>query len=61
MRFVSAFGRLPDKALRIVVRNGFGRDLADNFLSDLRRVMDYFESLKGPLQSDPGNTESFSH
>lgn len=47
--------------LRVVVRNGFGRDLAENFLSDLRRAMDYLEGLEQPLPHDPAHTESFRH
>ena len=57
---------LPDNltdvsGLRIVVRNGFGRDLADLLLADLQRAVDYFESLEAPLPQDPGHTESFRH
>ena len=47
--------------LRIVVRNGFGKDLAKNFLLDLRRATDYLESLEGPPPHDPAHTESFRH
>jgi glutamate decarboxylase len=47
--------------LRIVVRNGFGRGLADLLLTDLRRAMEYFESLDGPLPRDPGHGSSFAH
>ncbi len=57
---------LPDNltdvsGLRVVVRNGFGRDLADLFLDDLRRATDYLESLPVRLPTDPSNTESFAH
>ncbi len=47
--------------LRIVVRNGFGRDLADLFLDDFRRATSYFESLAEKLPPDPSHTESFRH
>ena len=47
--------------LRVVIRNGFGRDFADSFLSDLRRAMEYLEALEGPLPHDPAHTESFRH
>jgi len=47
--------------LRVVVRNGFGRDLADLFLADLRAATDYLESLPARLPRDPSHTESFRH
>ncbi|MCU0298106.1 MAG: glutamate decarboxylase [Candidatus Nanopelagicales bacterium] len=47
--------------LRIVVRNGFGRDLADLLLADLRHAVDYFENLDGPIPHDPDHSASFSH
>ncbi|WP_313558113.1 glutamate decarboxylase [Miniimonas arenae] len=34
---------------RIVVRNGFSRDLADAFLHDLREQVDYLERLEAPM------------
>lgn len=34
---------------RIVVRNGFTRDLAANFLEDLRTEVSYLDNLDGPL------------
>ena len=45
--------------LRIVVREGFSRDLADMLLADLRKVVEYFESQSGhrPKESAP----QFSH
>jgi glutamate decarboxylase len=36
-------------ALRIVVRNGFGRDLAELLLDDLRRTLPVLERLERPL------------
>ncbi len=47
--------------LRIVVRNGFGRDLADLLLADLRHAVDYFENLDGPIPHDPDHKASFAH
>lgn len=47
--------------LRIVVRNGFGRDLADLFLEDLRRATTYLQGLPQRLPPDPSHTESFRH
>jgi glutamate decarboxylase len=47
--------------LRIVIRNGMGRGLADLLLDDLRRAMDFFEGLDGPLPRDPSHTTGFSH
>jgi glutamate decarboxylase len=57
---------LPDNltdlsGLRVVVRNGFGRDLADLLLDDLRRATDFFEGLAGQMPADPSHTESFRH
>ncbi len=57
---------LPDNladvsGLRVVVRNGFGRDLADLFLDDLRRATEFLDSLTDRLPQDPGNTASFRH
>lgn len=47
--------------LRIVIRNGMGREMADLLLQDLGRAMDYFEGLSGPLPRDPDHTAGFSH
>jgi glutamate decarboxylase len=57
---------LPDNltdvsGLRIVVRNGFGHDLANLFLDDLTRALEYFEALESPMPHDPAHTESFRH
>ena len=60
---VPAYTLPPDaehiRILRVVVRNGFGRDLADLFLDDLRRATDFLESLPARLPADPSHTESF--
>jgi glutamate decarboxylase len=57
---------LPDNlthvsGLRVVVRNGFGRDMADLLLLDLRRATAFLEQLDAPLPKDPSHTESFRH
>ena len=46
-------------ALRIVVRNGFSRDLADLLVADLKSHVAYFEKLPAPLPSQ--GTEGFHH
>ncbi|HWQ01486.1 MAG TPA: hypothetical protein VN449_05145, partial [Gaiellaceae bacterium] len=50
---VPAYSFPPDlddvHVIRIVVRNGFSRDLADAVLADLRRTTAFLESLDGPL------------
>lgn len=57
---------LPDNltdvaGLRVVVRNGFGRDMADLFLADLKNATDFFENLDGPMPHDPDHGTSFAH
>ena len=47
--------------LRIVVRNGFGRDMADLLLDDLRSATEFLEALHAPLPADPSHTENFRH
>ncbi len=47
-------------ALRIVVRNGFSRDLADLLMGDLQRHVDFFAKLEAPLPSSP-NRSGFAH
>jgi glutamate decarboxylase len=46
--------------IRIVVRNGFRRDLADSLLADLRRTTEFLEGLDRPLPGT-GGTASFHH
>jgi glutamate decarboxylase len=57
---------LPDDltdvaGLRIVVRNGFGRDMAELLLNDLRHATDFFEGLDRPMPDDPDHAPGFSH
>jgi glutamate decarboxylase len=52
---------LQDRAvLRIVVRNGFSRDLADLLLADLEQEMALFQRLRQPLPEHPARTR-FHH
>ena len=46
--------------LRIVVRNGFGRDLADLLIADIKKSVAYLESLEAPLPPDP-SPHNFRH
>jgi glutamate decarboxylase len=46
-------------ALRIVVKNGFTRDLADFLLADLKSVLQYLDGLESPLPIEAG--EGFHH
>jgi len=46
-------------ALRVVVRNGLSRDLADLLVADLQRHTDYFDQLTSPLPDAGG--PSFAH
>jgi glutamate decarboxylase len=46
--------------LRVVVRNGFGHDLADLFLDDVRRVLRRLESQREP-QRGADVTTGFAH
>jgi glutamate decarboxylase len=45
--------------LRIVVREGFSRDLAEMFLADLAKVVEHFESKSGHKAKEP--TPQFTH
>ncbi|MCR1162858.1 glutamate decarboxylase [Paenarthrobacter sp. UW852] len=45
---------------RIVVRNGFTRDLASSFLADLKKEVDYLDSLTAPMPGDK-QAEGFHH
>jgi glutamate decarboxylase len=46
-------------ALRVVVKNGFTRDLGHFLIEDLQNVVAYLERLDGPLPAEPG--EGFHH
>ncbi|KHL05645.1 glutamate decarboxylase [Sinomonas humi] len=45
---------------RIVVRNGFTRDLAASFLEDLRNAVEFLDSADAPFP-DPGHAPAFHH
>ncbi len=47
-------------ALRIVVRNGFDRDLADLLVNDIRAAAEYLAQLTAPLPPDPA-PHNFHH
>ena len=47
-------------ALRIVVRNGFDRDLADLLIADIAGAADYLSQLATPLPPDPA-PHNFHH
>ena len=46
--------------MRVNVRQGYGRDLADLLLRDLREVTDYYEGIKTPMP-DRAEVQGFSH
>ncbi len=45
---------------RVVVRNGFGRPLAEGFLQDLRAAVDYLDRLESPMPAERPAT-AFHH
>jgi glutamate decarboxylase len=47
-------------ALRVVVKNGFSRDLADLLVGDLQRHVAYLEQLPAPLPARE-HGEGFHH
>lgn len=47
--------------LRVVVRAGFSRDMADLLLDDIERAVGWFESLDGPMPTAMGRAGSFHH
>jgi glutamate decarboxylase len=47
-------------ALRIVVRNGFDRDLADLLIKDIAAAADYLSQLQAPMPPDP-SPHNFHH
>jgi glutamate decarboxylase len=47
--------------LRIVVRNGLSRDIADRFIEDLGRVLEWFDSLDGPMPQPVRRPQAFHH
>jgi hypothetical protein len=57
---VSPENRQDLAALRVVVRNGVSRDLADLLVDDLRRHVAWFSRLTAPLPPTDANP-GFSH
>ena len=47
--------------LRVVVRNGMGHSFANLMLKDLKRVVEHFERLAGPLPAELDNDNTFHH
>lgn len=47
--------------LRVVVRAGFSRDMADLLLDDIERAVGWFESLDGPMPTAMNQAGSFHH
>ena len=47
--------------IRVVVRNGFSRDLAEAALADLRRTTEFLQSLDGPLPHAGDRPKTFHH
>jgi len=47
--------------IRLVIRNGFSRDMADILLTDIAAAVSYFDGLSGPMPHDPAHTPSFHH
>ncbi len=45
---------------RIVVRNGFTRDLAGSFLADLQKAVAYLDAMDGPMPAT-GHSAAFHH
>ncbi len=47
--------------LRIVIRAGFSRDMADMLKEDIERAVDWFQSLEGPMPKPHEVRASFHH
>jgi glutamate decarboxylase len=47
--------------LRLVIRAGFSRDMADVLLEDMERAVDWFERLDAPMPSPHDVQPSFHH
>ena len=47
--------------LRLVIRAGFSRDMADVLLEDMERAVDWFERLDAPMPSPHQVQPSFHH
>ncbi|MBV8244447.1 MAG: glutamate decarboxylase [Candidatus Eremiobacteraeota bacterium] len=62
---VAAYTMVPNitemTVMRILVRHGFSRDMADLLLEDLRRGLDYFESHPVTHKMDAGTGLAYAH
>jgi len=47
--------------LRVVVRNGFSMDLASLFLDDLKRAVEWFDNLSGPMPKETDPAGGYKH
>ena len=47
--------------MRVVVRNGLSMDLANLFMADLKRCVEYLENLSGPLPKEDSPGHVFAH
>ncbi len=47
--------------LRVVVRNGLSHDMADMFLADLQKALDWFDDLDAPMPQARETPQAFSH
>ena len=47
--------------LRVVVRNGFSHDMAELFLRDLRKAVDWLDDLDAPMPHTRETSKAFSH
>jgi glutamate decarboxylase len=62
---VAAYHMPPDmhdvQVMRVVVRNGFSHDLADLFLDDLERQVQWLDSLASPTPKPAPKSSGFHH
>ena len=45
---------------RIVVRNGFSRNLAESLMLDIKEAVDYLDRLESPMPTE-GLVSTFTH
>jgi glutamate decarboxylase len=63
---VAAYTLPPDlqamPVMRALVRHGFSRDMADRFIEDLRKALDYFKQhpMEHPSGADEGSSDPHS-
>lgn len=49
---LAARGHGAESGLRVVIRNGMGHSFAALMMRDLRRVVEHFERLSGPMPAE---------